>query len=356
MRSLSEEELERYSRQLVLGCIGFKGQRRLKAARVCVIGLGGLGSYVSIQLASMGVGFMRLVDRDVVEPSNLHRQPLYSPSSVGMPKAEEAAKILSRLNPSVELEPLTTPLNQYTAEELVKGCNVVVDGLDSVEARYAVNRACVKLNIPYIYGAAVSTYGAVKTILPYETACLECFMPGLRDELLPSCAVVGVHPSLVSLVASVEASEAVRLMVGARPGLLETLLHIDLSDLSFDHIRLKRDLGCPVCGEGSRREPTPIPFKPVSEVCARHRGKRSFTVNPKAHMKLDVEGLVKAAERLGGSVKSKGRLGATITLGDVEVSVVDSGAAVVVGVGDEDEAKETYERLMKELGVKPQLG
>ena len=156
INGFSAKELDYYSRQMVLAEIGVTGQRRLKKARVCVVGLGGLGSPLSMQLASMGVGHLRLVDRDVVEMSNLQRQHLYSVDVVGYPKVEAAASRLRSLNPHIEMEPLPLSLNPNNAEKTLSGVDVVGDGLDRMAPRYVLNRACVKLGIPYVFARAQS--------------------------------------------------------------------------------------------------------------------------------------------------------------------------------------------------------
>ena len=181
---LSREELEYYSRQIVLAELGYNAQLKLKNAKACLLGLGGLGSPAATQLTAIGVGHLRLVDRDVVELANLHRQHLYGVDDIGYPKVEVAAKKLHILNPYIKIEPLPLYITEENAEEIVKGMDVVIDCLDSMKARYAINRAFIKLGIPYIFGAAITTAGNVSTIIPGETACLECFTATL---MMTSC-------------------------------------------------------------------------------------------------------------------------------------------------------------------------
>ncbi|MDH4209616.1 MAG: HesA/MoeB/ThiF family protein, partial [Anaerolineae bacterium] len=221
---LSDQEMEFYARQIVLPHIGYGGQMKLRSASVCIAGLGGLGSPAAMQLAAMGVGHLRLVDYDVVELSNLQRQHLYDVSSIGYPKVEAAARRLRGLNPHVHIEPLPLAIGSHNAEEIIRGMDVVVDGLDHMAPRYALNRACLKLGVPYVFGAAVSMYGNTATILPGETACLECFFGSIDDETLPSCSIAGVHPSILGLVASIEVAEAIRVLLGHRPNLANKLL------------------------------------------------------------------------------------------------------------------------------------
>ena len=205
---LTDEELDIYSRQIVLADIGYDGQLKLRDAKVCLVGVGGLGSPVALKLAGMGVGYLRMIDRDIASRSDLHRQHLYDADSIGLPKVEVAFQKLSRLNPDVTLDPVPESLNSVNAEQLLSGMDLVIDGLDRPEPRYILNRTCNKLKIPYIFGAAIEAFGNVSTILPGQTFCLECFMPGLKDEDLPVCGVVGVHPSILGIVSSAQVSEA----------------------------------------------------------------------------------------------------------------------------------------------------
>jgi adenylyltransferase/sulfurtransferase len=247
--TLSEAELTYYSRQVNLRELGVDGQLRLKNSRVCLLGVGGLGSCIGVQLAGLGVGFVRLVDKDVVEFCNLHRQNLYGVEDVGKPKVEVAAKRLRSINPFISVEPLNVFVNSDTAEALVKDVDVVVDGLDSMAARYAVNRACIKLGVPYVFGAAVGTCGNLSTIVPSKSACLECFYGGLVDSKLRKCDKVGVHTSVIKIIASLQVSETVRLLTGREPCLVNKLLYVDLDQLEFSTVQVAKAASCPVCGK-----------------------------------------------------------------------------------------------------------
>lgn len=345
---LSEEELEFYSRQIVLSDIGYNGQLRLKNAKACVIGLGGLGCPVATQLTAMGIGHLRLVDRDVVERSNLQRQHLYSVASIGYPKVEVAARKLRELNPNVEIEPLPLSLNANNAEGIIEGVDIVVDGLDRMEPRYAINRACVKLKIPYVFGAAITTYGNVSTIISDETPCLECFYGNLNDENLPTCAIVGVHPSILSLVAGVEVAEAIRILTGKKPRLASKLLYCDIENMSMDEIRLSRQEGCPVCGSKPSGPPTPLKRKIIEETCGRG-GKRTFVITPRENLKLNMAELHGLLIGRGFNVKVKANLG--ITFGPnpkATVSILKSGIMITEGIDDDEEALKLYRKVIIE--------
>ena len=234
---LSNKELDRFSRQVMLEEIGYQGQLKLKNAKVCVVGTGGLGNPITTRLAAMGIGTLRIVDRDVIELSNLHRQTMFDEDDVGQVKVEVAAKKLQKLNPDCKIEALAVSVNDYTALEVVEGCDVVVDALDSVNARYALNKACVKYGIPFVTGAAVGVSGQIFTILPGTSACYHCMFPALDEDAMPTCSIEGVHPSILSVVGGIEVAEAVKVILGKKPSLSEKILHIDIESLDFASTR-----------------------------------------------------------------------------------------------------------------------
>jgi molybdopterin/thiamine biosynthesis adenylyltransferase len=341
---LSEEELEYYSRQVVMAEMGYNAQLKLKNSKACLLGVGGLGSVASMQLAAMGVGYLRIVDRDVVELDNLHRQHLYGVDDVGYPKVEAAAKRLHNLNPYITVEPLPLSINEANAEDIVQGMDVVVDGLDSMAARYAINRACIKLGVPYVFGAAITTTGNLSTIVPGETACLECFYGGLDDKKLPKCGVVGVHPSLVNVIASLEVSEAVRILTGRQPLLVNKLLHFDLDEMEFNEISLSKVESCPVCGIHPSCSPMPLQRGMVEEICGR-KGRKVFVVTPEESLNINVRKLRNYLERKGFSIKVEGKLGLTFSLGDIKASALKSGVVILEGIKGKEEALNFFSEL-----------
>ncbi len=343
-RELSDEEREYYSRQIVLAGMGYTAQLKLKNSKACLLGVGGLGSVASMQLAAMGVGYLRIVDRDVVELINLHRQHLYGVDVVGYPKVEVAAKRLRNLNPYITVEPLPLSINEANAEDIVAGMDVVVDGLDSMAARYAINRACIKLGVPYVFGAAVATAGNLSTIVPGETACLGCFYGGLDDKKLPKCGEVGIHPSLVNVVASLEVSEAVRILTGKQPLLVNKLLHFDLDEMEFTEISLSKVESCPVCGLHPVSSSKHLQRETVEEICGQ-RGRKVFVVVPKERLNVNLRELRNYLERKGFSIKAEGKLGLTFSLGDVKVSALKSGVVTLEGVKRKDEALKFFNEL-----------
>ncbi|MEM2473179.1 MAG: HesA/MoeB/ThiF family protein [Candidatus Bathyarchaeia archaeon] len=350
---LSQAEIEYYSRQIVLPDIGYSGQIKLKKGSICIVGLGGLGSPIAIQLAAMGVGHLRLVDHDVVEASNLQRQHIYSIKYLGYPKVEAAAIRLKELNPNIEVEPLPLSLNHRNIDEIIKGVDVVVDGLDRMSTRYIINRACQKIGVPYIYGAAIMTFGSASTIIPGETPCLECFQGEVDDSLLPSCAVVGVHPSILNIIASIEVSEAVKIITGKKPLLTGKLLYCDIGEMAFDIINVLKSDKCPICSL-KQAIIKPVEEKIVSELCGRE-GKRVFLITPKKNLNIDMN---KLALLIAGfknfNIRVKANLGITFTDSDNNrvISILKSGIMVVDNFNSEEEAYAFYKRILVDgLGI-----
>ena len=227
----------------------------------------------------MGVGTIRIVDRDVIELSNLHRQTLFDDSDVGEIKVEAAEKKLQKLNPNVTIEALPISVNDYTALEVVDGCDLVIDALDSVNARYSLNKACVQKNIPFVTGAAVGMSGQAFTILPKKSACYHCLFPSLDEDSMPTCSIEGVHPSILSIIGGIEVAEAVKIILGKKPSLCEKILHVDLENLDCVYTKTFKVDECPVCGSG-KVAVTPKKEMIIEELCGRNQGKRTFSLTP----------------------------------------------------------------------------
>jgi len=342
---LSSKELDRFSRQVMLEDIGYQGQLKLKNSKVCVVGTGGLGNPITTRLVAMGVGTLRIVDRDVIELSNLHRQTMFDENDVGQVKVEVAAKKLQKLNSDCKIEALAISVNDYTALEVVEGCDVVIDALDSVNARYALNKACVKFKIPFVTGAAVGVSGQAFTVLPKQSACYYCMFPELNEDTMPTCSIEGVHPSILSIVGGIEVAEAVKIIIGKKPSLSEKILHIDLENLDFNSTRTFRVDECPICGTG-KLEVIPKEELILEELCGRNQGKRTFSITPTETFDLDVNTIINIAKEKGFIVENQGTLGLSIRTNDLSVSFMKRGSAVVVGPKDEADAIALYKSLL----------
>ncbi len=250
---LSHEEILRYSRHLILPDVGVEGQRKLKAARVLLVGAGGLGSPAALYLAAAGVGTIGLVDFDVVDKTNLQRQILHGTSAVGTPKLDSARARIQDLNPNVRVETFETRLTSENALAIIREFDIVADGTDNFPTRYLVNDACVLLGKPNVYGSIFRFEGQASVFYAKAGPCYRCLYaepppPGL----VPSCAEGGVLGVLPGIIGSIQAMETIKLIVGAGEPLIGRLLLFDALRLEFRELKLEKDPDCPVCG----RHPT----------------------------------------------------------------------------------------------------
>ena len=249
MDKLSDYDTEKYSRQIMLDSIGYNGQLKLKNSKVCVVGVGGLGHPIIQKLASMGIGTLRLVDRDIIEISNLPRQILFNEHDVNMVKVEIVANKIKENNPTCKVEPIAMSIIDENVVEIIKGCDLVIDALDNIKARYSLNRACVMLNIPLISSAGVGENGQVLTVIPYQCACYSCIFPELYHEEMPNCSIEGVNPAILSIIAGVVISETIKILTGNTPSLKNKLLYVNLDFLTFTTKNISMNKQCEVCND-----------------------------------------------------------------------------------------------------------
>ena len=252
---LDDDFSERYSRHLRLPEVGLAGQRRLEAARVLIVGAGGLGSPSAFYLAAAGVGTLRLADDDVVDRSNLQRQILHADTRIGMPKVESAAHTLSALNPRTRIERVRERVTSDNVEALLEGVDVVIDGADNFPARYLLNDACVKLGTPLVYGAVHRFEGQASVFdagrRRGEAPCYRCLFPEPPPpEAAPNCAEAGVLGVLPGVIGLLQATEALKLILGLGDALVGRLLHFDALSMRFRETRLRADPDCPICAPG----------------------------------------------------------------------------------------------------------
>jgi len=236
-----------YTRQLIMKEIGKVGQINLSKSKVAIVGVGGLGTVSSLYLALAGVGHLRLIDSDIVDIKNLHRQILYTSYDVDYPKVEVAASKLQKSNPLTKIEALSENVQAGNVESLLVGMDVVVDGLDNMAPRYLINHACVKLRIPYIFGAAIGMEGNLSVFNPPDTPCLECVIPNLSDSHMHRCDTRGVVGATPGIIGSMQALEAIKVLTGAGIPLKSKLMICDFTDMSFTTVDLAKRPNCPAC-------------------------------------------------------------------------------------------------------------
>jgi adenylyltransferase/sulfurtransferase len=244
---LTENDLTRYERQILHASFGMKGQEKLKQSHVVVAGLGGLGCAASLYLTCSGVGHVTLLDCDCVELSNLNRQVLHYEEDIGERKPFSVAQKLAKLNSSIEVTPVFKKITERNAREIVKGANLVIDGMDNFKTRFILNEACVAEGIPFIHGGVHGLFGEITTILPGKTPCLSCIFPKVPHRKGPF-PVFGVTPALIAIL---QVTEAIKLLAGFGSLLTGKMLFFNGETMDFTFCNLVRNPDCKVCGTGA---------------------------------------------------------------------------------------------------------
>lgn len=270
--ALREEQIERYSRQIILPDVGGKGQERLLSAKVLIIGAGGLGSPCALYLASAGIGKLGIVDSDKVELNNLQRQILHSTKDLGRPKVESAKDRLSGINQDVEIIAYNIRLTSDNILDIIKGYDVIVDGSDNFPTRYLVNDACILSCKPFSHGGIFRFDGQAMTILPGKSACYRCLFPEPPPPgLVPSCQEAGILGAVAGVIGTVQANEVLKYILGIGDLLAGRLLVFNALDSSFRQVKAPKDPNCSVCAEN----PTVTKLIDYEEFCSLRRRKEA---------------------------------------------------------------------------------
>ena len=339
------QDMTRYARQIIFPPIGEEGQRRLLDSRVTIIGVGATGSILADRIARAGVGHLRLIDRDFVELNNLQRQLVYDEDDVTavLPKAVAMARHLRRVNSTIAIEDIVADVSATNIAGFIADADVVLDGTDNFTTRYLINDACVKLGKPWVYTGVIATYGMSMTIRPGETACLRCIMGELpAPGTVPTCDTAGIIGPIVSLMGSIAAAEALKLLVG-KGTLNSGMIHIDLWDDSFD----KFDLGgprpdCPTCGQHDYDFLNAEAGTRTTALCGRDAVQVSVLGAP-------MLSLPALAERLRAAQVGAIQVNAYLLRAQIdgyEFTVFPDGRAIIKGTNDEAVAATLYARYV----------
>lgn len=337
---------ERYSRQALFPPIGHAGQARIDGAKVVIVGCGALGAVQAETLARAGVGRLILVDRDFVEESNLQRQIMFEESDARerLPKSVAAARRIARVNSRVRVEPVVTDVSFENVEELIAGADVVLDGTDNFETRYLINDACIKEGTPWIYGAAVGSYGLTMTIVPNETPCLRCVLPAMPEPGSgPTCDTAGVIMPIISIIGSIQSAEAMKLIVGETDKLHRSLMRIDVWDFQFNRMNLESfpdRRNCPACGRGEFEFLRGVGRQVTTTLC----GRNAVQIARSGPAKIDFAAL---AERLkpSGEVAFNDFL-LRFRVEDYDITVFRDARSIIRGTTDPAIARGLYARYI----------
>lgn len=334
---------DRYSRQILFSGIGEEGQRRLRAARVLIVGCGALGSAHSEALARAGVGHLRIVDRDFVEPSNLQRQTMFTEADAEqrLPKVIAAANHLRQINSEVEIEPHIVDVNHSNIEQLLDDCDVVLDGTDNFAIRYLINDACVKHETNWIYGAAVGSYGVTMTIRPHDTACLRCvFEEAPPAASAPTCDTAGVIMPIINVVSAVQVAEALKLLTGRLEDLHRSLMQFDVWRNEWRKIGTGSPRAdCPTCGL-ARYETLANAFEGAAVLC----GRDAIQISPAQPTRINFSSLAERLRR-AGEVKFNEYL-LRFKTGKFELTVFQDARSIIRGTDEIAVARSLYAKYI----------
>lgn len=336
---MRNDAVNRYTRQIILEEIGSEGQKALGSSFAVIVGCGALGSVIADHLVRTGVGKIRIIDRDIVEIDNLQRQILFNEKDVGLPKSMAASEKLIRVNSDIEIEGIVKDLNPGNAEKLLKEADIVLDGTDNMETRYLINDACVKNEIPWVYGGAVATYGMSMNIVPNNTACLTCAFPFIpKPGSLPTCDTVGVLNTIPSIIASIQTTEALKILL--KKNFSKDLLVYDVWGHEFQCIKLKRNHECKCCQGHNFDYLSAEKVESVSILC----GRNSVQISPAKETEVSLEQLAERLKNAGEVTLSPMHL--IFKTNDVTLSVFEDGRAIVRGTDNEITAKSIYARYI----------
>lgn len=345
IRSL-DPELMRYSRQILYEKIGVEGQRKLGASRVVLIGCGALGTVLANTLVRAGVGFMRICDRDFIERDNLQRQILFDEDDIAanLPKAQAATNKLRRINPDVTIEAEVTDVNPDNIERLSEGMDVILDGTDNFETRFLINDYAVKTSTPWVYGAVIGATGLCLTIVPHETPCLRCiFEEAPPPEMNPTCDTAGVLGSTVNLVASLQAIEAMKLLIGKKEEINRHLVHIDAWSGRFVNMNVQSSLengNCPCCKKGEYDYLSGKFSSSAVTLCGRNAVQ---IINP-GIKRIDFSLIAKKLEPVVTTPVKQNPYMLKANIDGYEFTLFPDGRAIIKGTDDGEKAKSLYAR------------
>ncbi|HIC89271.1 MAG TPA: thiazole biosynthesis adenylyltransferase ThiF, partial [Anaerolineae bacterium] len=338
---MKDHDLSRYHRQIILPGIGEDGQRKLSTSTAVVIGCGATGSVLANHLARAGIGRLRIVDRDFIELNNLQRQLLFDEDDIvqNLPKAVAAARKLRRTNSEIEIEDVVADVNSGNIEGLIADADIVLDGTDNFTTRYLINDACVKHRKPWVYTGVLATYGMSMTIRPHETACLRCVLGEIpAPGTTPTCDTAGVLGPIVAVMASISASEVLKLLTGLGQ-LNDGMIHVDLLDNEFERF----DVGgprpdCPTCGEGRYEFLNAEMGTRTVTLC----GRNAVQITVIGIGRIDLQQLAKRLEEHGKVRVNQYLLRARID--SYEFTIFPDARAIIKGTTDEKEARTLYAR------------
>ncbi len=336
---------DRYSRQTIFPPIGEAGQVKLLAGTAVIIGCGALGCNIAMHLARMGVGNIRIVDRDFPEYHNLQRQVLFTEDDVKsrIPKAIAAERYLSKVNSTIKVEGIVADANYTNIENFCAGADVILDGLDNLETRLLINDVALKHSIPWVYGGAIASTGMTMTVMPGQTACLRCIVPvPSASRSLLTCETAGVVGTMPAIIGALQATEALKLLIGSAD-INRKLLTIDIWKNSFLSLDIRPRPDCPACQGRYEMLESKFDMK-VSSLCGQSR---SVQILSTATGSIDLDQLAVRLQALGDVQRDEYKL--TFSIGEPQITVFPDGRAIIRNTVDEASARALYQKYVLDM-------
>jgi adenylyltransferase/sulfurtransferase len=332
-------DLNRYSRQIVLEKIKEKGQEKLLKSKVVVIGCGALGTTIANNLVRSGIGQIKIVDRDIIEINNLQRQNLFDENDIELPKASVAAKKLKKINSNIKIEYIIEDVTQDNIENIIKDMDLVLDGTDNMLVRFLINDACIKKNIPWIYGGAIETYGITMNIIPNKTACFRCLIHDMpKPGLLPTCDTAGVLNTIPNIIGSIQCTETIKILLDYKYN--KKIITYDVWNHSFNNIAIEKNLDCKCCSKHDYEFLKNINKEKIEILC----GSGIFQVTPPKKTNISFEELSKKLSKIGKVEHDITHL--KFNIDNIQIYVFKNGRALIEGTTDKKVAKSLYAKYI----------
>jgi len=341
-----DENLDRYSRQILFSEIGEEGQKKLRNSTVVLVGCGALGTVIANSLVRAGIGELKIIDRDFVELNNLQRQILFDEEDArkNIPKAIAAVEKLKKINSEVKLEGVVADVNFTNVESVVKAANLVVDGTDNFEVRFLLNDACVKANIPWIYGSCVGSYGLAMSIIPGKTPCFRClFQSAPLPGMVSTCDTAGVISPIVNIIASIETTEAIKYLTGKCEALNKGLIAIDVWEGSFDRFNIDHrmvEVDCPCCRQKKFEFLEAKEGSSITSLC----GRNAVQITQKSVARVDLKEVAERLKRSGRVTLNKYIL--KFSINQYEINLFPDSRAIIKGTNDFSVARGLYAKYI----------
>jgi adenylyltransferase/sulfurtransferase len=329
---------DRYSRQILLKNISKNGQEKLAKSRATIIGCGALGTTIANNLVRSGIGKITVVDRDIIELNNLQRQVLFDEKDIGLPKASTLADKLKEINSEIKIDAVVDDVNHENIEEIINRTNVVLDGTDNMLIRFLINDACVKHNIPWIYGGAIKTNGMTMNIIPKKTPCLRCLINDLpKTGSLPTCDTVGVLNTIPNVIADIQSTEAIKILL--KKDISKELITYDIWNNEFNKYKINRRKNCECCSKHNFDFLNSSEKEEIISLC-----ESGFQITPVKDMSISFEELAEKLRNIG--TIDVHPIVLRLKISNYEINVFKNGRAIIMGTNDKKIAKSLYAKYI----------